>query len=73
MPKAKHEADKEEIGYEAAREQLAEIVRQLESGEVPLSQAVELWEQAEKLAAQCQSWLDAAKTRIEEMKTPDQV
>lgn len=53
------------LGYEAAREQLAEIVRQLESGDVPLSQAMELWEKGERLAAVCQEWLDGAKARID--------
>ena len=65
MPaKSKVQAEPE-IGYEAAREQLLEIVSRLESGQVPLSQAMELWEQGEKLAGICMKWLEGAKTRIE--------
>lgn len=53
------------LTYEAARDQLVEVVRQLESGNVPLSTAMELWERGEKLAARCQEWLDGAKARVE--------
>ncbi len=54
-----------ELSYEEAREQLVEVVRQLESGNVPLSTAMELWERGERLAAACQTWLDGAKAKIE--------
>ena len=54
-----------ELSYEAARDQLIEIVRQLESGSVPLSESMALWEKAEQLAAVCQEWLDGAKAKIE--------
>lgn len=54
-----------DLSYEAARDQLIEIVHQLESGNVPLSQSMELWERGEKLAAVCQQWLDGAKAKID--------
>ena len=47
------------------RDQLVEVVRQLESGNVPLSTSMELWERGEKLAAICQQWLDGAKAKID--------
>jgi exodeoxyribonuclease VII small subunit len=65
---AKSTKPAEKLGYEEAREKLAEIVAQLESGQVPLSGAMELWEQGEKLAAICSEWLEGAKTRIEETR-----
>lgn len=52
------------LTYEEARAQLVEVVTQLESGNVPLSTAMELWERGEKLAALCQEWLDGAKARV---------
>jgi len=52
-------------GYEQARDQLVAIVQQLESGNVALSEAMELWERGEKLAAICADWLDGARARIE--------
>ena len=56
----------DEHTYEKAREQLTEVVRELESGNVPLSRSLELWERGEKLAAVCQRWLDGAKAKIAE-------
>lgn len=56
----------DEPTYEQAREQLTEVVRELESGNVPLSRSLELWERGEKLAAVCRRWLDGAKAKIAE-------
>lgn len=55
----------EKLSYEAARDQLVEVVRQLESGSVPLSESMALWERGEKLAALCQEWLDGARAKID--------
>ena len=54
-----------ELTYEEAREQLVAVVAQLESGQVPLSESMALWERGEKLAARCQTWLDGAKATID--------
>lgn len=54
-----------EIGYEQARQQLAEVVSKLESGGTGLAESMQLWEQGEKLAAICQTWLDGAKAKVE--------
>ncbi|PFG17349.1 exodeoxyribonuclease VII small subunit [Propionicimonas paludicola] len=51
--------------YEEARDQLVEILHKLESGAVPLSESMALWERGEELAAICQNWLDGAKAKIE--------
>lgn len=48
------------MGFEQARDELTSIVAQLESGGVPLEDALLLWERGEALAAHCQRWLDAA-------------
>ena len=53
-----------EMSYEAARDALAAVVRELESGNVPLSRAMELWDRGERLAATCQRWLDGARESI---------
>jgi exodeoxyribonuclease VII small subunit len=50
--------------YEEARDELAGIVRQLESGSVPLSESMALWEKGEKLADICQQWLDGATAKL---------
>ena len=56
--------------YEQAREELAEIVRQLEAGGVTLEESLALWERGEALAAICQQWLDGARARLDASRTP---
>jgi exodeoxyribonuclease VII small subunit len=51
--------------YEAAREELIEVVRSLEAGGTTLEESLALWERGEKLAAICQDWLDGARTRLD--------
>lgn len=50
--------------YEQARDELADIVRQLEAGGVSLEQSLALWERGEELAKICQDWLDGAKAKL---------
>ena len=45
-------------------------MRQLESGNVPLSEAMALWERGEKLADVCQTWLDGAAAKLAEREKP---
>ena len=54
----------EQLSYEAAREELLEVVRQLESGGLPLEKSLALWERGEELAQICQNWLDGARARL---------
>jgi exodeoxyribonuclease VII small subunit len=62
-----------ELGYEEARDQLVEVIRKLETGSVPLSESMALWERGEKLAAICQQWLDGARAKIDAARpTPNQ-
>lgn len=61
-------ADGKPIPYEKARDELAEIVAQLESGEVGLEESLKLWERGEELVKVCQEWLDGAKARIAKAK-----
>jgi exodeoxyribonuclease VII small subunit len=51
--------------YEAAREELVDVVRRLESGGVTLEESLALWERGEVLAALCQQWLDGARARLD--------
>jgi exodeoxyribonuclease VII small subunit len=51
--------------YEVARDELAEVVRQLEAGGATLEESLALWERGEELAKVCQSWLDGAKARMD--------
>jgi exodeoxyribonuclease VII small subunit len=58
-------ADPPSLTYEEARDQLVDVVKQLESGGLTLGEAIALWERGEKLADVCQVWLDGAKARLE--------
>ena len=51
--------------YEAAREELIEVVRRLETGGTTLEESLALWERGEALAEACQRWLDGARARVE--------
>jgi exodeoxyribonuclease VII small subunit len=52
-------------GYEAARDELAEVVRRLETGGLSLEDSLALWERGEQLAAACERHLAGARERIE--------
>ena len=58
------------VPYEQARDQLAEVVRRLESGGLTLEDSLELWERGERLAAICSDWLEGARARLA-AATPD--
>ena len=62
----------EELSYEAAREELIEVVRKLESGGVPLAESMALWQRGEHLAALCQSHLDGAREQVAKARATDQ-
>jgi exodeoxyribonuclease VII small subunit len=51
--------------YEAARDELADVVRRLEAGGTTLEESLALWERGEQLARTCQEWLDGAKARLD--------
>lgn len=51
--------------YEAAREELVEVVRRLEAGGTTLEESLALWERGEQLATWCQEWLDGARERLD--------
>ena len=51
--------------YEAARDELVEVVRQLEQGGTSLEQSLALWERGEELARTCEQWLDGAQARVD--------
>ncbi len=57
--------------YEAAREELIEVVRKLEAGGVTLEESLSLWERGEHLAKVCQDWLDGARKRLDAARKPD--
>jgi exodeoxyribonuclease VII small subunit len=52
-------------GFEAGLEQLERIVKEMESGELPLERALDLFEKGMELSASCRKQLEEAETRVE--------
>ena len=55
-----------ELNYEAARNELAKVVAELEAGGTSLEESLALWERGEQLAKICNTWLETAKKRLDE-------
>ena len=60
-------APNQELSFEDALRALEDVVRKLESGEVPLDDSITLYERGEALRRLCQARLDSAQARIEKI------
>ena len=58
-------AAEETPSYEAAREELVDVVRRLEAGGTTLEESLAHWERGERLATVCQAWRDGARERLD--------
>lgn len=58
----------ESQSYEVLYTRMQEIVARLEAGELPLAEAMALYEEGTRLAAACQRLLDGAELRIQELR-----
>lgn len=54
------------LSYEAARDELLEVVRTLEQGGTTLEESLTLWQRAETLAGVCQTRLEGARKQLDE-------
>lgn len=52
------------VGFEASLTQLEERVRRLEAGDLPLEEALALYEQGVELARDCHEQLEEAEQRV---------
>ncbi|WP_111511941.1 exodeoxyribonuclease VII small subunit [Mycobacterium kyogaense] len=52
------------LGYEEARDELIEVVQQLEHGGLDLDASLKLWERGEALAKCCEEHLAGARKRV---------
>lgn len=57
--------DQASLSYEAARDELIQVVSRLEQGGTSLEDSLALWERGEALAARCEEWLLGARKRLE--------
>lgn len=56
--------DTSKLSYEEARNELVNVVSELEQGSPTLEQTLALWERGEALATRCEEWLIGAKERL---------
>ena len=73
MAAKKTPRDLSALSYEQARDQLIDVVTQLEAGGATLEESLTLWEQGEALATRCQEWLDGARERLAQARSGDAV
>ena len=57
--------DEAPLSFEAGLQQLEAIVKEMESGELPLDRALDLFERGTKLSDACRKQLEEAETRVE--------
>jgi exodeoxyribonuclease VII small subunit len=63
---------KKQQDFESALKRLEEIVKTMESGDLPLASALELFEEGVKLSRFCHTRLDEAERKVEMLaKKPD--
>jgi exodeoxyribonuclease VII small subunit len=60
-----------QLRYEQARDELIEVVHQLEQGGLDLDASLKLWERGEELAKRCEAHLAGASERIEKALASD--
>ena len=53
--------------YETLMARLVAVVDRLETGELPLAEALALYEEGVKLSAACQQLLEAAELRVQQL------
>jgi exodeoxyribonuclease VII small subunit len=53
------------LSFEQGLQHLETIVKEMESGELPLERALDLFERGMKLSAACRRQLEEAETRVE--------
>ncbi len=63
----KNKTDKERFEFEQALQRLSEVLKELETDDVPLDKAIELYEEGMKLSRQCSKKLEEAELRIEQV------
>ncbi len=67
MPRPKASSEDAAQSYEVLLQRLQEVVARLETGELPLAEAVALYEEGVGLAARCQHLLDTAELRVQQL------
>ena len=65
MPEAEDTSEQTQLSFEAGLNELEAVVKQLESGELPLDKSLELFEKGMQLSEMCRKQLEEAETKVE--------
>jgi exodeoxyribonuclease VII small subunit len=63
-------ATKTELNFESSLEKLTQIVKRMESGELPLEEALKNFEEGVQLTRKCQEILTQAEHRVQQLMNP---
>ena len=63
----------DELSFETAYAELEQIIAQLESGDLPLEESVTVFERGRKLSEHCQTLLDKAELRVNQLTDDGEV
>lgn len=61
------ESEEKALSFEAGLGELEAVVKQLESGDLPLDKALELFEKGMQLSETCRKQLEDAETKVEQL------
>ena len=62
-----------ELTFEAALKELEETVAKLENGDLTLEQSLALYERGQQIATHCQTQLEQATLRVEQLTTDGEI
>jgi len=65
--KSKSQPAPENLSFEEAFEELEDLVRQLEAGDLTLAESLALFERGQALAARCQQQLETAELKVQQL------
>jgi exodeoxyribonuclease VII small subunit len=66
-PRAKTKTPVDDLPFEEAFEELEQVVRQLEEGQLSLDESLALFERGQALSARCQQLLETAELKVQQL------
>ncbi len=66
-PKAKPKTSVDDLTFEQAFDEMEQIVRQLEDGQLSLDESLALFERGQALSARCQALLETAELKVQQL------
>ena len=66
-PRPKPKTTVEELSFEQAFDEMEQIVRQLEEGQLSLDDSLALYERGQALSARCQQLLETAELKVQQL------